>query len=300
MSSVRSIWLTAATAATAAVSAFFGNAASAADLPPPPIVIHEFKGWYLRGDIGMTNQKVKSLDNVSFASAPGFAFIDEPAFGNGMLVGLGLGYQVNHWLRVDVTGEYRGKTQFHALDRFLNAGVVNTNDYTAKKSEWLFLANAYVDLGTWWCITPFIGAGAGLVDITIHHFRDNNIIAGGGGYAGEASKTNFAWALHAGLSYRVTPAFAVEFAYRYLGLGDGETADALNLDGSNPVVGNPFVFNNITSHDFKVGLRWTCCDTDSRLAHSQPGPGYFPPQQTMLPSPRKRPHEPTPPLMRKG
>ena len=24
-----------------------------------------------------------------------------------------------------------------------------------------FMANAYVDLGTWWCITPFIGAGVG-------------------------------------------------------------------------------------------------------------------------------------------
>ena len=277
MSSVRSIWLTAATAATAAVSAFFGNAASAADLPPPPIVMHELKGWYLRGDIGMTNQKVKSLENVSFASAPGFAFIDEPAFGNGMLVGLGLGYQVNHWLRVDVTGEYRGKTQFHALDRYTGTGGPFTNDYTAKKSEWLFLANAYVDLGTWWCITPFIGAGAGLVDVTIHHFRDNNVIASGGGYAGEASKTNFAWALHAGLSYRVTPAFAVEFGYRYLGLGDGETADPINLNGVNDPVGNPFVFNNITSHDFKLGLRWTCCDWEM---------------------PRKRAYEP--PLVRKG
>lgn len=299
MSSVRSIWLTAATAATALASAFFGNAASAADLPPPPIVIHEFKGWYLRGDIGITNQRVKSLENVLFASAPGFAFLDEPDFGTGMLVGLGIGYEVNHWLRLDITGEYRGKTQFHALDRFLNAGVVNTNDYTAKKSEWLFLANAYVDLGTWWCITPFIGAGAGLVDITIHHFRDNNLIAGGGGWAGEASKTNFAWALHAGLSYRVTPSFAVEFAYRYLGLGDGQTADPVNLDGTNSTLNNPFVFNNITSHDVKLGLRWTCCDTDGRVAQS--GPGYFPPEQSLLlPPPRKRPSEPFPPLMRKG
>ena len=25
----------------------------------------------------------------------------------------------------------------------------------------VFLANAYVDLGTWWCVTPFIGAGVG-------------------------------------------------------------------------------------------------------------------------------------------
>jgi opacity protein-like surface antigen len=36
--------------------------ARAADLPPmlpPPPVIQEYGGWYLRGDIGMTNQKVR-------------------------------------------------------------------------------------------------------------------------------------------------------------------------------------------------------------------------------------------------
>ena len=40
-------------------------------------------------------------------------------------------------------------------------GGVNTDTYHATKTEWVVLANAYVDLGTWWCITPFIGAGVG-------------------------------------------------------------------------------------------------------------------------------------------
>ncbi len=51
-----------------------------------------------------------------------------------------------------------------------NAGVVNTNDYTFTKKEWLFLANAYLDLGTWWCITPFIGAGVGVANLTIANY----------------------------------------------------------------------------------------------------------------------------------
>jgi opacity protein-like surface antigen len=45
--------------------------ARAADLPPmlpPPPMIQEYGGWYLRGDIGMTNQKVRRLDNVLFAN----------------------------------------------------------------------------------------------------------------------------------------------------------------------------------------------------------------------------------------
>ena len=45
-------------------------AAQAADLPamPPPPVIHDFSGWYLRGDIGMTNQQVKSLYNSLYST----------------------------------------------------------------------------------------------------------------------------------------------------------------------------------------------------------------------------------------
>ena len=157
------------------------------------------------------------------------------------------------------------------------ACTTNTNDYTAKKSEWLFLANAYVDLGTWWCITPFVGVGVGLVNINISHFRDNNNIASGGGWAGDETTTNFAWALHAGLSYKVTPNFAVEFGYRYLNLGDGKTGDTINFNGSN-LVNNPFEFKDITSHDFRLGLRWMCCDdgTTLRRAAYAPPPVYAP------------------------
>ena len=38
---------------------------------------------------------------------------------------------------------------------------VGADTYNGTKSEWVVLANAYVDLGTWWCMTPFIGAGVG-------------------------------------------------------------------------------------------------------------------------------------------
>ena len=40
------------------------------------------------------------------------------------------------------------------------------------KTEWLFLTNAYIDLGTWWCVTPFIGAGIGASRNTISNFMD--------------------------------------------------------------------------------------------------------------------------------
>lgn len=69
------------------------------------------------------------------------------------------------------------------------------------------------------------------------------------------SKWNLAWALHAGLAYKVTPNVTVEFAYRYLDMGDGLTGDLRTFDGTNNV-NNPMTFKNITSHDLKLGVRW--------------------------------------------
>jgi opacity protein-like surface antigen len=211
--------------AAAAVATGSLNTAHAADLPMPAPAyapVQEFSGWYLRGDIGMTNQRVKSADNALIASATDFTWLDHMSFDSGMLFGLGAGYTFNNWLRADVTGQYRGKTALRGLDSYYDTGdaATYTNNYTGNKSEWLFLVNAYVDLGTWWCITPFVGAGVGFSHVTFNNFRDDNIIAGGGGYAGPGSKTNFAWALHAGLGYQISKNVTAEVAYSYVNLGD--------------------------------------------------------------------------------
>ena len=108
MTSVRTIFL----ASAAAIS--FGCQALAADMPqnPPQVivqqvpvpVVQEFNGWYLRG---VTNQKVKWLDNVLCGTAANFTWLDKGDFSSGMSFGLGAGYQLNDWLQFDVTGEYR-------------------------------------------------------------------------------------------------------------------------------------------------------------------------------------------------
>src|SRR3712207_9032541 len=93
--------------------------AHAADLlpPPPPMAAAHVEvggGWYLRGDIGMTNQAV---DKLSFGNTdPDFQTIHLD-FDSSPLFGIGAGYQFNNWIRADVTGEYRGKSSFHGLDR---------------------------------------------------------------------------------------------------------------------------------------------------------------------------------------
>jgi opacity protein-like surface antigen len=278
--------LIAGIAATAAMAA----TAKAADMPmivKAPVVVEQFGGWYLRGDIGMTNQQVKSISNVLFDSSVQVLFKE---FDSGMLFGLGAGYAFNDWFRVDVTGEYRGRTAFRGFDVYPGGA----NDYYGTKSEWLFLANAYIDLGTWWCITPFVGAGIGFSRNTMDNFRDVNVPNQGIAYGTSTTQTELAWALHAGLAYKVTKNFTAELAYRYTHLGDFKSGDITTYNGINAVY-NPMYFNNVYSHDIKLGLRWALSPVDS-YAPLAASPGYTAP----IYSPPPPAYSPPPPLMRKG
>ena len=241
------------------------QAALAADMaiaPPPayaPAVVEDFGGWYLRGDIGFSNQRVDRLNNALDTTLT--SSVQTNNFNTAGIFGLGVGYKVNNWFRADITGEYRGNSQFLGKDVNTFPGGVGTDTYHGTKSEWVVLGNAYVDLGTWWCITPFIGAGVGGARVSIANFTDAGITNIGGlvspsvAFGDNMSKWNFAWAAHAGLAYKVTPSFTVELAYRYLDMGDGLTGDLRTFDGTN-AINNPMTFKNITSHDLKLGVRW--------------------------------------------
>jgi len=251
----------------AGAATLLSSAASAGDMAiaPPPAEMYapappaDFGGWYLRGDIGFSNQRVERLNNV--LDANNTSSVPNLGFNTAGIFGLGVGYQVNNWFRADVTGEYRGNSPFFGTNRITYVGGVGTETYHATKSEWVVLANAYVDLGTWWSITPFIGAGVGGARVGIANFTDQGIVNNGGGalpglaFGDNASKWNLAWALHAGLAYKVSPNFTGELAYRYLEMGDGLTGDLRAFDGTNNVF-NPTTFKNLTSHDLKLGVRW--------------------------------------------
>jgi opacity protein-like surface antigen len=250
----------------AGAASLFSSMAFAADMPSimpapayAPPVIEDFGGWYLRGDIGFSNQKVDHLNNA--LDANNTTSVQNLSFNTAGIFGAGVGYQFNHWFRADITGEYRGNSDFSGTDQISYPGGVGTDVYHATKSEWVALANAYVDLGTWWCITPFVGAGVGAARVSIANFTDQGIANNGGGalpglaLADNVAKWNLAWAIHAGVAYKVNPNFTVELAYRYLNMGDGLTGDLRTFDGTNNIV-NPMTFKNITSQDLMLGVRW--------------------------------------------
>ena len=108
---------------------------------------------------------------------------------------------------------------------------------------------------------------------TIENFIDQGIATWRprrvGLFADNASKWNFAWALHAGVAYKVSPNFTVELAYRYLDIGGGLTGDLTDFDGFNrgPLTDE---FKNITSHDLKLGVRWDLSSPPADAAAADP------------------------------
>ncbi|NNM74468.1 outer membrane protein [Enterovirga aerilata] len=264
----------------ASVAGFLAVAASsmtaqAADLLPPPPMPEPFEapapfagGWYLRGDIGFSNQSVDRISNPVIA--PGTTLTTtQKGFDAAPFGGVGVGYKFNDWLRFDVTGEYRGRSNYHGYDSVSTPGIFfGTNQTTTSKSEWVGLANVYFDLGTWYGFTPFIGAGVGFAHNTLHDYRDVGVsfvptvppgapVGLGLATARDHAETNFAWAVHAGVAYAVSPNFSIEFAYRYLNLGDARSGIIVGYDGTTTP---PTRFHDIDSHDFKVGFRYLFAD----------------------------------------
>ncbi|MGL4634378.1 MAG: outer membrane protein [Beijerinckiaceae bacterium] len=294
--------------------------ASAADLGPPPVAmphppmahpIAESGGWYLRGDIG-----IGALDAQKFEYSDrpaGLAFTSKD-FQQQIFGGIGVGYQFNSWLRFDVTGEIRGKTGFSVHDKYSIGGQNCGNLYgqpaaavtctnfgenanRGSVSSSVFLANAYLDLGTWSGLTPFVGVGIGMTKNTVHGVQDTGyatnqvtastipLIAPVGqsattatyGTAANASKTNVAWALMAGVAYDVTPNYKVELGYRYLNLGKISTGNYTCAGGCAATYS--LGAKTLDSHEFKIGMRWMLGGPSYAAA---PAPMHYPAEPRVM------------------
>jgi opacity protein-like surface antigen len=256
----------------AAAVAIGTGPAIAADLPLPPAPAPveapylpggDFSGWYLRGDVGVGWTQLNDMRSTFAPGAvvPGFQ-IDRAKLDDAYFIGAGLGYQYNNWVRFDVTGEYRSHHNFMATESFANTfGIVGCgarcfDTYHANLRTGVVMGNAYVDLGTWYGITPYVGAGVG---VAFHSFTDLQDVsvqpAGGFGFADDRNQTNLAWAAMAGLAYTINPRLKLELGYRYLNMGTikGNQIVCQNVPAGCPLEQQQF---KVSSHDFRLGMRW--------------------------------------------
>ena len=298
-----------------------GTAFGADLLPPPPpfdpgpAPVSDFSGWYLRADVGVGTFNDPKLSNPpdpltqgAGSYVPTSYTLSNGTLGSTTFIALGVGYQLNSWFRADLTGEYRGRTGFEAHDQLLSTNtdstgfVVNNvlrNFYRGEVSSLVGLINGYVDLGTWYGLTPYVGAGVGFAQNRTSGFTDqgyNNATSAAtgaflgssstGGYYAKANKMNFAWALMAGVAWDVNERLKLEVGYRYLSLGKAKAGSpyCYGADGGEqnpPCVNVLTVSDRMSAQDIKLGVRWLLTAPEH---HQAPvfDPGQAPPQQRIV------------------
>lgn len=245
----------------AGAAAFVSTSAYAADLPAPPPLAYQpaaaveapAGGWYLRGDVGIGINSTPTLDYLQNPLNFSNFAIEQHSIGDTPLYDVGIGYEVNNWLRFDVTGTYRSKTDVNAFGSYsLPGGGVFGDSYHGYLESWIALANAYIDLGTWDCLTPFVGAGIGGAYNKMANLTDVGIGTSGRGIGLNSSEWHAAYALYAGLTYNVTQSFKVDLSYRYLNYGS--VTDTINcIGGCNP---DSYKFGSLSSQDLMLGVRF--------------------------------------------
>lgn len=227
--------------------------ATAADLLPPLPEIHHPApaeaiggGWYLRGDIGYAHHPRPRARAVTPAGT--FASTGEK-LSDAVVLGAGVGYRVNSWLRADLTVDHRFAASATLFD---DPRVLPGFALTGRFASTTALANAYLDLGTWSGITPYVGAGLGYSWNNVSGLRVGGVDAA----ARDRTVGSLAWALMAGVAVDAGHGFAIDLGYRYLDLGRARTAGT--PDGYGEV-------RRLSAHEARVGLRWSLDQSTARV-----------------------------------
>lgn len=229
--------------------------ASTADVYEPVVVeaapVYETPavgGWYIRGDIDYHWSNFRGADYIIYG-APGIT----GSFDNGDLKGAlslggGVGYQIDPYFRVDLTGDYWFKSDFEgSTSGFCGDGLPCTSSDRSSYEAFLLLANAYVDLGTYYGITPYVGAGIGGAyvkwDKLTNETRDGSFTHEGD------SDWRFAYAVMAGASYCLTENALLDVGYRYSRIEGGKMF-------GYAVGAGPGYDDGFDTHEVRGGLRW--------------------------------------------
>jgi opacity protein-like surface antigen len=263
--------------------------ALAADLYEPQViepvipVVQEvqYGGWYIRGDLDYHTSKFRGADYITYGvddcgpcgpvPVPGSKSFDFGKLKGAFSVGGGVGYKVNKYFRTDLTADYWSKSRFTGQTSDATTVSVDTSNYSAL----LLLANAYVDIGTWNRITPYVGAGIGGAYVKWDDLR--NTFEGVDDRHSGTKGWRFAYALSAGASYCLTNNVDLDLGYRLSHINGGRMFHYTDSSAGGPGAG-PGFDKGMYTHEVRGGLRYTFgggsnCAEPERVAY-QPEPIY--------------------------
>lgn len=238
-------------------AALLAGPALAADYEPPIVLddapeyvpVEVGSGWYLRGDLAYTLKEAYGEENDDIDIVVGSAVASYSEEEQMISGSLGFGYHFTDYLRTDLTV---GFIPGNEIEAFYDDGVIAA-ELDVENSAWYGLANVYADLGTFAGVTPYVGAGAGVIrtkrlaeaayldtsfdpDLFIYNEDD-------------AREYSYAYALHAGLAYNMGSNVSLDVGYQYLNAPEAEY-----------VKGDSFtdleLEEGLELHQVKLGLRY--------------------------------------------
>jgi opacity protein-like surface antigen len=246
----------------AIVALGWASSALGADMLFPPAmrdvrrldVVEVGTGWYLRGDAGY-------VDYIALKDRRD-AILDQ-SFDTARLkqtwsAGGGFGYKFLNFFRADVTADYRFESEFRGTSSRTGYVSDSRRDWGELETT-TGLVNAYLDLGNWYGVTPYVGVGVGAaMNRLLEHRAQVTCITvtatcgtiGDQPAVGlrDRSKIDLAWALMGGIAVDVGGGFKVDAGYRYVNLGEIKT----HATGA----GAPTRTDDIEAHEVRVGLRY--------------------------------------------
>lgn len=221
-----------------------------------PVAVVQTSGWYLRGDVGYAWNDLRGAHFFQ-GSNGNLVDFDRADLDDSYVLGGGVGYQINNYLRTDVTLDYLGEADFSGSTSG-SCGVAGNCVSTdiATMSAWSLLANAYVDLGTYGSFTPYLGAGIGGTRVKWGRLRNTSCDVTDPTncdptveHDGKA-KWRFTYALMAGTAVDLTCNLKADVGYRFRHINGGD------MFGFNAGSG-PGFDKDIYIHEARAGLRYS-------------------------------------------
>ena len=217
-----------------------GAVAKAADPPgswpvyerPAPRYVEMVSGWYIRGDFGYRFNNIGSLE--------GGRPVTDVKYPNSLGATFGAGYKY-HWFRADATFDYAPRVTARAASTF----ATPQPQYSTKLDARSLLANFYIDFGTWYGVTPYVGAGVGVTYLRGRNYIDTELPMT---QETSSGATNLSWAAMGGVAYKVSPNWVVDVGYRYLDLGD--------LPTTAGTVSDQTTWKRLSTQEVRIGLRF--------------------------------------------
>lgn len=205
--------------AVGVVALLAAGPAWAADVLPPPAPSVEISDdatascLYSRIDIGV------AIHERPVISVGGGTDVDPTGF-----VDVGIGCQLLETFRVEAV--LSGRVPYD-----LGSGVSADMQSTA---AFLNLTYDITNYAGW---TPYIGGGVGA---SYNRLTDVSAPVG----ASDGEELSFAWNVHMGVSYDMTPQTKIDMGYRLTDLGKARSG------------GTPFTVDDLMAHEFKIGMRY--------------------------------------------